>query len=58
MFIKYADLEGDLNYSNLEASGHQVTAEGTLLKLDGFGDAGHQLRKSSYPHHPFHPIAH
>ena len=60
MFIKYSDLEGDLNYSNLEAIGHQVTAEGTLLKLIGFGDAGHQrkthqLRKSSYPPTPLSP---
>ena len=39
----------------VEASVDQVAAKGTWLKLDGFGDAGHQLRKSCPPPTPFPP---
>ena len=55
MFINDPDLEGILNDPHLEASVHQVTANGTWLKLDGFGDEGHQLRKSCPPPTPFPP---
>ena len=56
--LNYPDLEGWPPWSPLEASVHQVAAKGTLLKSDGFGDAGHQLRKSCPFPHPFHPVAH
>jgi len=58
MFIICPDLAGNLNYPDLEGRIHQVAAKGTWLKLNGFGDAGHQLRKLCPPSHPFHHVAH
>ena len=55
MLINFPELESNLNYSDLEASVEHVAAQGTWLKLDGFGDAGHQLRKSCTPPQPFLP---
>ena len=44
MLINYSVLEDNLNYPDLDASVDQVAAKGTWVKLDWFGDAGHQLR--------------
>ena len=55
MLINYSVLEDNLNYPDLDASVDQVAAKGTWLKLDGFGDAGHQLRKSCPTPTPFPP---
>jgi len=58
MLIDEPDLEGNLKFPELGASGHEVADKGIWLKLDGFGYAGHQLGKSCPPPHPFHPVAH
>jgi len=64
--LAFCDLhprEVSWNYPDLEASSHELTAEEASVNqiaAEGFGDAGHQLRKSSSPSpnsHPRDPVA-